>query len=107
MDINKKDAYADDVRLESTSNDCEQTTIVVGDVTPKVHFSLFQTLGMAFSITAAPLAMGLYLSLVVGVGGSPFFIWGFVFVVFFQMIVCFTVAEVASAIPHSSGQCPS
>jgi hypothetical protein len=107
MDDSEKHAHANDTNLESISTDSEQLAVVVGDVTPKVHFSLFQTLGMAFSITGAPLAIGLYLSLVIGVGGSPFYIWGFGFVVFFQMIVCVAVAEIASAIPHSSGKCAS
>lgn len=76
---------------------------VVGEVQPKVHFNLFQTLAMNFSITCTPLSIGAYLSLIVGLGGSPFYIWGFLFASVFQLILGLAVAEIASAIPHSSG----
>lgn len=76
---------------------------VVGEVQPKVHFNLFHSLAMNFSITCTPLAIGAYLSLIIGLGGSPFYIWGFLFGSVFQLILGLAVAEIASAIPHSSG----
>lgn len=76
---------------------------VMGEVQPKVHFNLFHTLGMNFSITCTPLSVGAYLSLIIGLGGSPFYIWGFLFASVFQLILGLAVAEIASAIPHSSG----
>ena len=76
---------------------------VIGEVQPKVHFNLLQTLAMNFSITCTPLSIGAYLSLIIGLGGSPFYIWGFFFASVFQLILGVAVAEIASAIPHSSG----
>ncbi|KAB8217743.1 amino acid/polyamine transporter I [Aspergillus novoparasiticus] len=73
------------------------------EVRPKVHFNLFSALGQQYSITAAPLAIGVYLSLVTGLGGPPGYFWGFILVGFFQFIVCLAVGELASATPHSSG----
>jgi hypothetical protein len=100
----EKMAHIEDKQVESSSlGDGENVAVVVGDIKPKVHFNLIQTLGMAFSITAPPIAMGLYLNLIIGVGGTPFYIWALLFVIFFQMVTCFAIAEMASAIPHSSG----
>src|SRR5690348_4679517 len=76
---------------------------VMGEVQPKVHFNLFHTLAINFSITCTPLSIGAYLSLIIGLGGSPFYIWGFLFASVFQLILGLAVAEIASAIPHSSG----
>ncbi|KAE8336600.1 hypothetical protein BDV24DRAFT_155099 [Aspergillus arachidicola] len=70
---------------------------------PEVRFSLWQTLGMNFSITCTPLSIGAQLALIIGLGGSPFYIWGFFVAAIFQLITCVALAEVASAIPHSSG----
>jgi amino acid transporter len=72
-------------------------------VEPIVNFSLWQTLGMNFSISCAPLTIGAYLALVIGLGGSPFYIWGFLFAAIFQLVTCVALAEIASAMPHSSG----
>jgi hypothetical protein len=100
-------AYGEKTQNDSVSvGGSEEANVVAGDVQPKVHFNLIQTLGMAFSITAPPLAIGLYLNLIVGVGGTPFYIWALLFVTCFQMITCFAIAEMASAIPHSSGTLP-
>lgn len=74
-----------------------------GEILPKVHFNLWQTLGMNFSITCTPLSIGAYLSLIIGLGGAPFYIWGFLFASVFQLILGLVVAEIASGIPHSSG----
>ncbi|KAF2745053.1 hypothetical protein M011DRAFT_479210 [Sporormia fimetaria CBS 119925] len=75
----------------------------VGEVRPKKHFTLLAALGVQFSVTATPLTLATYLSLTIGVGGSAGFFWRFIFVGFFQLAVCLTVAELASALPHSSG----
>lgn len=77
--------------------------VAEGIVKPKVHFNIWQTLGMNFSLTAAPIGVGAYLALIVGLGGPPFYIWGFLFAAVFQIVTCVAVAELASAIPHSSG----
>ena len=90
-------------RSTSTAID-ERSAVLVGSTERRVHFNLVQTLGMIFSITAPPIGIGLYLSLIVGVGGFRFYIWGYLFSAFFQLITCLAVAELASAIPHSSGK---
>lgn len=76
-----------------------------GEVLPAVHFTFWSALGIQYSLTSAPLALGLYLSLVVGLGGSPVFVWGFLLVGVMQLAPCLAIAELASAIPHSAGQC--
>ncbi|KAL2071013.1 hypothetical protein VTL71DRAFT_14039 [Oculimacula yallundae] len=74
-----------------------------GHVAPKVHFNLWSAIGIQYSLTAAPIAIGFYLSLVIGLGGSAGYFWDFIMVAVFQMIVCLAVCELASAMPHSSG----
>lgn len=74
-----------------------------GEIKPKVHFSLLGAIGVQYSLTSAPIAIGFYLSLVIGMGGSPAYFWGFIVTGFFQTAGCLAVAELASAIPHSSG----
>lgn len=69
----------------------------------KVHFSLWHTLGISFSITAAPISMGAYLALAIGVGGPPVYFGAYIFSVGLNMFVCVSLAEMASAFPHSSG----
>jgi hypothetical protein len=75
-----------------------------GILQPKVHFRLWQTLGMNFSLTCTPMAVGSYLALIGGLGGFPYFVWCFVFAGSFQIVLGTTIAELASAMPHSSGQ---
>lgn len=82
-----------------------QSSERVGSVKAKVHFSLWAAIGQQYSITGAPLTVGTYLSLSIGVGRSPAFFWGFIVVAFFNGITCLAVAELASAFPHSSGWC--
>lgn len=82
---------------------------VVGDVTsyvarPEKAFSLWSTLGIAFSITSTPLAIGTYLSVAIGVGGSPVSWFGYIMTILFNMCVCLSLAEMASIMPHSSGR---
>jgi amino acid transporter len=85
---------------QSLTNESDAT----GQVQPKVHFSLLSAIGVQYSVTGAPIAIGTYLSLTIGLGGSPAYFWGFVFTGFFQLAVCLTMAELASAMPHSSGK---
>lgn len=77
--------------------------VSIGVVKPKVHFNLWSCLGLNFSITATPLAIGTFLSLAVGVGGPPMFFYEFIFAGTFQVILAVAMAELASAIPHSTG----
>lgn len=70
----------------------------------KKNFNLFSTLGVTFSITAVPLAIGGYLNLVVGLGGAPAYFWCFVVAAVMQLIVCLSIAELASGLPHPAGK---
>jgi choline transport protein len=70
----------------------------------KRHFSIWASIGVNYSVSATPLTVGSNLALAIGVGGSPMFFYGFLFTGFFQMILCLAMAELASAMPHSSGQ---
>lgn len=83
---------------EPTKAECEV------DQRPRVHFNLFSALGITYSVTAVPLAIGSYLTLVVGLGGQPFYLYTFLFVAVFQFSMCLCVAELASGLPHSSGK---
>lgn len=74
-----------------------------GKMKPKVHFSLLGAIGVQYSVTSAPVAIGTYLSLAIGLGGSPAYFWGYFIVGLFQFATCLATAELASAIPHSSG----
>lgn len=72
-------------------------------IKPKVHFSLISAIGVQYSVTSAPIAIGAYMSLAIGLGGSPAYFWGFFMVGFFQLLFALATAELASAIPHASG----
>ncbi|KAF2815115.1 putative choline and nitrogen mustard permease [Mytilinidion resinicola] len=67
-------------------------------------FSLWSSLGLQYSLTSTPLAVGSYLASVIGVGGSPTFIFGYIFAVGCNLCVCLSLAEIAAVYPHSSGQ---
>lgn len=88
----------------SQETDVGAETISDGrSIKPKVHFSLLSAIGVQYSVTSAPIAIGTYLSLAIGLGGSPAYFWGFLMVGFFQFAMCLAAAELASAMPHSSG----
>ncbi|CAK9438589.1 uncharacterized protein LODBEIA_P28130 [Lodderomyces beijingensis] len=68
------------------------------------NFSLFSTCAFQISLLASPLAIGAFLNTVIGVGGPPFLIYGFILAVTLDLVVCYCLAELASAYPHSSAQ---
>ena len=92
--------------IVSHDTNVEEKAAAEGEIAikPKVHFSLLGAIGVQYSVTSAPIAIGAYLSLAIGLGGSPAYFWGFFMVGFFQLFVCLATAELASAIPHSSGE---
>ncbi|KAM3473670.1 hypothetical protein MY8738_008246 [Beauveria namnaoensis] len=90
------------VSHDTTVEDKSSTAGELG-IKPKVHFSLLGAIGVQYSVTSAPIAIGAYMSLAIGLGGSPAYFWGFFMVGFFQLLVCLATAELASAIPHCSG----
>ncbi|KAK5069223.1 hypothetical protein LTR51_008770 [Lithohypha guttulata] len=69
----------------------------------EVSFNLWSTLGLVYSITATPVSIGSYLTFSLVLGGAPFFIYGYIFAVCFNIILCVALAEVASIYPHPSG----
>ena len=81
----------------------ELSTSIIDNERPKKHFSILSAIGVQYSITAAPLTLGYYLSLTLGIGGGPGMLYGFLFVAVFQAIGVLAVSELASAYPHSSG----
>ncbi|KAL5321333.1 hypothetical protein ACEPPN_012148 [Leptodophora sp. 'Broadleaf-Isolate-01'] len=103
MSEDNKTMSAKNVDTDGIEQRTTSTSEAVGEVRPKKHFSLLAALGVQFSVTGAPLTIGSYLSLAVGLGGSAGYFWGFLMVGFFQLVVCLAVCELASAIPHSSG----
>lgn len=81
-----------------------ETTVVPTPPKLEKRFNVLSTIGMNFSMTSTPLAVGTYLSVVIGVGGSPVFVYGYVVAVFLNLLVCASLAEIAAALPHSSGK---
>lgn len=69
----------------------------------KSRFNIWAAIGIQFSISATPLAVGVYITLVLGAGGSPYFFYAFLVAVLGQMLVCTCMAEIASVFPHASG----
>lgn len=71
----------------------------------RVTFNLWSTLGLVYSITATPIGVGSYLTFSLILGGSPFYIYGYIFAVSLNIILCVALAEIASMYPHPSGKC--
>ncbi|KAF4973102.1 hypothetical protein FSARC_533 [Fusarium sarcochroum] len=69
-----------------------------------VNFNLWSTLGLVYSLTATPFGVGTYLSLNLFLGGSPFYIYGYIFAVSLNIILCVCLAEMSALHPHPSGQ---
>ncbi|KAL2068433.1 hypothetical protein VTL71DRAFT_16531 [Oculimacula yallundae] len=70
----------------------------------KSRFSVFSAIGIQYSISATPLAVGSYITFILGAGGSPYFFYAFIVAAFGQLLVCASMAEIASVYPHASGQ---
>jgi len=70
----------------------------------KQHFGLWSTLGLSYSIMNTPISLASTLILSVGVGGSPVYIFAYCIAFVFQVIVCVSLAEMAGAFPHPSGE---
>ncbi|OAQ59108.1 amino acid transporter [Pochonia chlamydosporia 170] len=68
------------------------------------HFNVWSTIGVNYSLIGTPLSIGTYLAFNIGVGGSPVYIFGYLLAAIFQMLICISLAEMAAAYPHSSGQ---
>lgn len=70
----------------------------------RVTFNLWSTLGLVYSITATPIGIGSYLTFSLVLGGAPFYIYGYIFAVSLNIILCVALAEIASIYPHPSGK---
>ena len=68
------------------------------------RFNVWSVIGIQFSITAAPLAILTYVSLVTGVGGTSYFFWCYVVSIIGQLLVAASLAEIAAILPHASGR---
>lgn len=68
------------------------------------NFNLWSTCAFQYTLICSSLAIGTFLSTVIGVGGSPVLIYGFILAIIFDLIICYCLAELASAYPHSSAQ---
>jgi choline transport protein len=68
-----------------------------------INFNLWSTLGLVYSLTATPFGVGTYLSFSFFLGGSPFYIYGYIFAVCLNIILCVCLAEMAALYPHPSG----
>lgn len=77
---------------------------VLEGVQLKERFGLISTIGLYFSLGAAPLSIGSYMTVISGAGGGAFLFWGTLVAFFFQMLVCLSLAEVSSAFPHTIGE---
>jgi choline transport protein len=90
----------------SAENDCGHD-LGVGDVQAVgvgKAFHLWSALGISYSVTSVPLSIGTYLSVSVGVGGSPVYFFGYIVAVVFNLCICASLAELAAVFPHSSGE---
>jgi hypothetical protein len=70
----------------------------------KHRINVWSALGVNFSATCAPIAALTFLSVTIGQGGSPIFLYSYLVAVVMNMTVCVSLAEMASAKPHSSGK---
>jgi hypothetical protein len=70
---------------------------------PTDRFNLWSTIGVQFGVTASPLAIGIFLQLVTGAGGSPYFFWCLLVAMTGQFLICFSLAELSSVYPHTAG----
>ena len=82
--------------------DGDAATLQRGEL-DSTRISLWSVVGVQYSITASPIAIGGFLQLVVGAGGSPYFFWGLIVAIFGQFLVAFSLAELAASYPHTSG----
>ncbi|ODV65056.1 amino acid transporter [Hyphopichia burtonii NRRL Y-1933] len=68
------------------------------------RFSLWNTVALQVSLICSPIALGTFLSTVVGIGGSPGLLYGFILAVSLDLVICFSLAELASRWPNSAAQ---
>lgn len=95
---------------KSTDTTVNTTDAAVGELgnIPEVvlqkPFNLLSCLGLQYSLTSTPLAIGTYLAVSIGVGGSPVFVYGYILAVVLNLCVCASLCEVAAVYPHTAGK---
>lgn len=105
VEIEKKEATnTDTAKYQSGAGSVDSPKDSTEVAELRERFSLWSTVGVQYSIVAAPLTIGSYISFILGVGGSPFFFYTYIVCFVFQMFVCLTVAEIASCHPHTLGK---
>jgi hypothetical protein len=70
----------------------------------RTRFTLWSTIGIQFAVATPPLGIPSYRVLIVDAGGSPFFFWAFILAAVGQMLIAFSLAELASAYPDPPGK---
>lgn len=90
--------------MEMKDNVSVDAVSVEFDTKLEKRFNIWSTSALQFSLICSSLAIGTFLSTVIGVGGSPVLIYGFILAVTFDLLICYSLAEIASAYPHSSAQ---
>ncbi|EXJ82252.1 hypothetical protein A1O3_06065 [Capronia epimyces CBS 606.96] len=88
----------------SVDVDVEVAEVVIPPKELDRPFRLWSSLGMQFSVSSTPLAIGTYLSFVIGIGGSPVFFFGYLLACVMGFCICLSLAEIAAVYPHASGQ---
>lgn len=102
VEFNVSDGSTDTGHVAPINNEVVHIDTQTADAM-RQHFNLWATLGMNYSITGTPIAMGTFLAFVVGVGGSPVFVFAYIVAAIFQLVVCTSLAELVAAFPHSTG----
>lgn len=89
---------------DSVSPPQESASEEMHDRQMRITFNLWSTLGLVYSVTATPVAIGSYLTFSLVLGGSPFYVYGYIFAVGFNIVLCIALAEISSLFPHPSGE---
>ncbi|KAF9893457.1 hypothetical protein FE257_010769 [Aspergillus nanangensis] len=98
----KKESTVDPLTLEISKEEGQAVVLERGEL-PSDRFNIWNTIGVQFSVTASPLAIGIYLQLVMGAGGSSYFFWCLLVAMTGQFLVAFSLAELSSVYPHAAG----
>lgn len=99
--VSKHDGKIDDLPTASEGNESVSLGIVRS---PPKRITVWSALGVSYSATCAPIAILIFLSLTIGVGGTPVFIYSYIISTIMNIFVCISLAEMASSRPHSAGQ---
>lgn len=91
-------------KLANTESVQERSVSLSPDLNRQKPFRLWSTLAIQSSISATPLAIGSYLSTVIGVGGSPVYFFGYILASVMSLLICASLSEIAAVFPHATGK---